>query len=230
MTHLLPIRQPMHPSAFSETRIRGVRVGKAILNIVTDFAEQGWAIRENFLDEQHWRAMADEAGQLWEQGAFRKAGMGRLAEHRLQAEIRGDYSLWLDPQQTPAAFRFVAEELEALRAALNASLYLGLFEFEAHLAIYPPGASYARHVDQLHGSAARRVSMAFYLNDGWRATDGGELCLYPPSIPRRAVTRKMMVLPAGGTLAVFGSADMPHAVRPATRPRLSLSGWFRSRA
>ena len=38
-----------------------------------------------------------------------------------------------------------------------------------------------------------------------------------------------ITLPQAGTLALFLSADMPHEVLPATRERLSLTGWFRRR-
>ena len=58
---------------------------------------------------------------------------------------------------------------------LNREAFLGLFELEMHYAWYPPGAGYARHIDQPHGSGQRRVSLVLYLNRRWRAGDGGEL-------------------------------------------------------
>lgn len=38
------------------------------------------------------------------------------------------------------------------------------------------------------------------------------------------------VLPQAGTLMVFMSAQWPHEVLPATRDRLSITGWFLRRA
>jgi SM-20-related protein len=38
------------------------------------------------------------------------------------------------------------------------------------------------------------------------------------------------VAPQAGTLMVFMSAQWPHEVLPATRDRLSITGWFRRRA
>ena len=35
--------------------------------------------------------------------------------------------------------------------------------------------------------------------------------------------------PAAGTLVVFMSGDFPHEVLPASRERLSLTGWYRRR-
>ena len=62
-----------------------------------------------------------------------------------------------------------------------------------------------------------------YLNDGWQAEDGGQLRLY------LADGQVRDVLPEAGTLVVFLSADIPHEVLPASRDRLSLTGWFRRR-
>ncbi|MNF18077.1 hypothetical protein D3C80_2219580 [compost metagenome] len=37
------------------------------------------------------------------------------------------------------------------------------------------------------------------------------------------------VMPTGGCLVVFLSGDVPHEVLPASRDRLSITGWFRRR-
>lgn len=207
-----------------------VRVTTFAQAMAGDFVTQGWAVRENFLELARWQALAAEAERLWEQGAFRKAGIGRVSAQRVDTGIRGDYTLWLDEQLTPTACEFVARELEALRSTLNAAAYLGLFEFEGHFAMYPAGAGYARHLDQPGGSEARRISMVLYLNADWQACDGGELCLYPPAQTQAIAAAAIKVLPRGGTLAIFASAGTHHEVRAARRARLSLSGWLRSRA
>jgi len=66
---------------------------------------------------------------------------------------------------------------EQLRLQLNRDLFLGLFELESHYAWYPPGAAYARHVDQPYGRSARRVSLVLYLNENWDQHAGGD-CKY----------------------------------------------------
>ena len=223
------LQAPIRPALSAITDAAGTHAARLAPGIAGDFLRQAWVVRENFLEDELRRELASEAQQLWEQGAFRKAGIGRDARHRVHAGVRGDFSLWLDTQVTPIACRFVATELEALRRALNASAYLGLFEFEGHLAVYPPGTGYARHLDQLRGTSARRVSVVVYLNDDWKTADGGELHLYPPVRAFHAANDCVIVPPIGGMLVVFGSADMPHEVRPATRTRFSLSGWFRCR-
>lgn len=223
--------QVLNLPAMTAAQVAGdVHVTTLVQAMAGDFVRQGWAVRKNFLELARWQALAAEAEQLWEQGAFRKAGIGRVAAQHVDAGIRGDYTLWLDAQRTSAATGFVARELEALRSTLNAAAYLGLFEFEGHFARYPADARYARHLDQPGGSEARRVSVVLYLNADWQAGDGGELCLYPSGPLQATAATAVRVLPRGGTLAIFASADTHHEVRTARRARLSLSGWLRSRA
>jgi SM-20-related protein len=102
-------------------------------------------------------------------------------------------------------------------------LYLGLEDFESHFALYPPGAFYLKHLDRFRDNDRRTVSAVLYLNQDWQAEQGGALRLYLADGETRDV------LPQAGSLLVFLSADMPHEVLPATRDRLSLTGWFRRR-
>jgi SM-20-related protein len=67
------------------------------------------------------------------------------------------------------------------------------------------------------------VSAVFYLNPAWQPEQGGVLRLYLADQTTRDVP------PEAGSLLVFLSADMPHEVLPASRERLSLTGWFRRR-
>lgn len=190
--------------------------------IAAGIAGQEWVVQPGFLDTARCGALRAEAEALRQAGLFRAAGIGHVAEHR--RDIRSDELLWIEPDITPQAAALVEQEIEALRLAVNAATYLGLHEFEGHYAAYPPGASYERHLDQFRGDDRRVVSMVLYLNEAWNPADGGELKLYP-----RGDAAPVIVLPAGGTLVCFLSADIPHEVLPARRLRLSLTGWFRRR-
>src|SRR5690606_9351760 len=122
---------------------------------------------------------------------------------------------------------FIEEHLEPLRLAVNRSLYLGLYEYEGHVTVYPPGAHYARHIDQFQDAAHRKLSLILYLNDDdWSAGDGGELRLF---LPGPAGEEIVDVRPEGGTLVAFLSHEIPHEVRETRRERYSLTGWFRTR-
>ncbi|MGC1819247.1 MAG: 2OG-Fe(II) oxygenase, partial [Casimicrobiaceae bacterium] len=112
---------------------------------------------------------------------------------------------------------------ETLRVAMNRELMMGLERFEAHYAIYPPGARYVRHLDRFHDDDARALSCVLYLNRAWRPEDGGALRLHPDRGDARDV------LPQGGTLVVFLAGRLEHEVLPARRTRASLTGWFSRR-
>ena len=98
-------------------------------------------------------------------------------------------------------------------------------ETECHFSRYPAGAFYKTHLDRFGDQDARVVSLVFYLNENWQAHEGGELVIHHPN--GGASER---VLPCSGTMVAFLSAEFPHEVLPATRPRLALSGWMRRRS
>jgi SM-20-related protein len=97
-----------------------------------------------------------------------------------------------------------------------------LFDLELHYARYPPGGSYARHIDQLHGRNERAVSFVLYLNDAWKPGHGGELRIFNPEGIRD-------IEPIAGRLVCFLTAGREHAVLPTRQVRLSITGWFRRR-
>ena len=100
---------------------------------------------------------------------------------------------------------------------------LGLFSFEGHYALYPPGAFYRRHRDRFRDDDARLLSCVSISMMAWTAADGGALRLYLPG------KDTCDVLPIGGTLVCFLADRHEHEVLPATRDRLAIAGWFRRR-
>jgi len=153
---------------------------------------------------------------------FAPAAMGRSRE-RVRA-IRGDVTSWLDDAQE--ADRSYLAVMEELRLALNQHLYLGLFDYECHYAIYGVGAAYDRHVDTFSGGRNRLLSTVVYLHEEWTPADGGELLLYRPA-GQSATTR---ILPKPGLMVLFLSQEFPHEVLAARKARHSIAGWFRGRA
>jgi SM-20-related protein len=112
--------------------------------------------------------------------------------------------------------------MNQLKDGLNRRLFMGLFDFESHYAVYEPGAFYKKHLDSLHGSQNRILSTVFFLNPDWQENDGGELILYDESdLPLEVVN------PNIGTLVLFLSERFPHEVRPTMKTRNSIAGWFR---
>jgi SM-20-related protein len=190
-------------------------------------AERGWACTQEFLPDASWRALATEVRAEHACGGLRAAGVGAGERYRMSGDVRGDLVLWLEATRMSLPQQDAMSRLDALRRTLNRELQLGLFEFEGHFSLYPPGARYRRHRDQHRGSQARVVSCVLYLNPEWEAAHGGQLRLYLDENDERAYCD---LLPEGGTLVCFLSDRFPHEVLPAQRERLSLTGWFRRRS
>lgn len=176
-------------------------------------AGPGWSVLPGWLPLAEVRALRALPLPL------RPAGVGRGATHIKARAIRGDAIAWLEPDQ-PAAGALL-QRFDTLRQTLNGTFFLGLTHIEAHLACYPPGAGYARHLDRFRDDDARVISAVLYLNEGWDPADGGQLRLYPEGID------PVDVQPEAGTLVLFPSAHLPHEVLPARRERWSVAGWFR---
>ncbi len=193
--------------------------------IAADLAERGWSCCEEFLPAAIVGELRDEAYAVQMRGELHSAAVGAGVRRAVRPAIRGDEICWLTPPFSPAVAR-LADELEQLRLALNRELMLGLFDLELQFARYAPGCGYARHLDQIAGSEARVLSLALYLNDDWRAEEGGALRLYTPE---NRDAPFLAFAPQAGRLVSFLSDRFEHEVLPATRERLSVTGWFRRR-
>lgn len=192
--------------------------------IADAISARGWCVVQDFVAPAMVRALKDEAQRAWHAGQFRPAGMGRGPRHHLDATVRGDATAWIEPGSAASATNGLLARLESLRQTLNARCYLGLFDVEAHFARYDEGARYARHLDRFRDDSKRVVSCVLYLNTAWQPVDGGQLILDTGD------GRQYEVLPEGGTLVVFLSANFPHEVLPSHRERWSIAAWLRTRA
>ena len=198
------------------------------MGIGEDLAATGISVQDGYVNLARVHALRECLHARRRNGDFAQARIGRDATLQRNPEVRGDRTCWL------CAPMFAAEDellldFERLRMELNRDLYLGLFELELHYAWYPPGARYARHIDNARGSVAspeggaRRVSLVLYLNDGWQSGAGGELELYEDRVGCRRIE------PIAGRLVCFLTEGREHAVLPAQRDRFSVSGWYRAR-
>jgi SM-20-related protein len=183
----------------------------------------GVAVRDHFLSQSHCQALIDCAQQRRARGEFAAARIGGGDAAQRRADIRGDSICWIAPPLLPAE-QTLLTELESLRLAINRTLLLGLFDLELHYAWYPPGAGYARHVDQPHGRTQRQVSLVLYLNAEWTPQSGGALRIFDAAHGYRDIA------PIGGRLVSFLTSGREHAVLATQLDRLSISGWFRTRA
>lgn len=190
--------------------------------IIDDLAARGWSRLDNVLPATLTHELAEECRKRARAGALNPAGVGRGQGLAVREGIRGDSIQWLEHGQSAPSDGYL-QAMDELRSALNQAFYLGLEDFECHFACYPPGAFYQKHLDRFRDDDRRTVTAVYYLNEAWQTEQGGALRLY------LADDTELDVLPSAGTLVLFISAELPHEVLPATRERLSLTGWFRRR-
>jgi SM-20-related protein len=152
---------------------------------------------------------------------FQAAHVGRGVAKKQIGAIRGDVIDWLNAENSTDQ-RYLSC-MEELRLGLNSTLFLGLFDYECHYAIYGEGDGYAKHSDVLQGKKNRILTTVLYLNEDWQAGDGGELVVFETTGKSIITT----VNPTFGTMIIFLSDSFPHQVLLSHTTRRSIAGWFR---
>jgi len=185
-------------------------------------ADQNWAVVPSFISSLEVHELSLEIDKLQHANQLRPAGIGRGDRTGIHPEIRRDVICWLDPPSIPAPQKRLLSQLEELKVYLNRALFLGLRTMEGHVALYPEGGFYRRHLDRFQDDDARVISIVLYLNNHWQREWGGQLKLY---LGEQGLVEE--VQPTGGTLVAFLSDQIPHEVIPALRPRKSFAGWYR---
>lgn len=193
----------------------------------TDF--DAWVdqlLADQYIDLQGWmddailEPLHDLLIQEQSAGVLRSAHIGRGLEEQIRAEIRSDkIAWWPNTPQHPAQLAYLAK-LEAWWQHLNRTCFTSIRGGEFHSACYPPGAFYARHLDQFRGDRARVISVITYLNPDWTDEDGGHLALYTDKGP-------VHILPRWGRTVMFRSEELEHEVLPGRKERRSITGWLR---
>lgn len=194
--------------------------------ISSEIYQNSYAIVDDFIDEDFRKALLKEQTELLNAGMFRHAAVGKGGQKQVRTEIRSDEVLWMDPENLSPLQAVYWEKLEQIRQVLNQRCFLGLRSFEGHFARYPVGSFYKKHLDQFHAVPHRMVTIILYLNDSWSTEDEGALRMYFPQ--EDGSERVEDVLPVGGRLVVFLSAEIPHEVLPTKKERISITGWLKN--
>jgi SM-20-related protein len=187
--------------------------------IADGLAENSYAVADQFLSDEEVNAILNL--EEFESGLdhFKKAGIGKNQSLQINETIRGDYIHWVDKNSASPALKIYLERLNALIGFLNQNLFLSLKDYEVHLTTYPAGTFYKRHLDQFNRDDHRKLSVICYLNHDWKDDEGGQLRMHLPD-------RSIDFLPLAGRLICFRSDHIEHEVLPASRARLSLTGWI----
>lgn len=133
-------------------------------------------------------------------------------------DYRGDEIHWLE--HNDPVENLIQYKLEQLKTHLNSRFYLGLKSVEAHLAHYPVGKGYGKHLDATKDNNERVVSLVTYLNEDWSEHDEGQLRLYTND-------GIIDIEPKAGTTVLFVSDEVEHEVLTTNTDRYSIAAWFR---
>lgn len=162
--------------------------------------------------------LQDRIDELYQTGELDKAGIGKQLDNQVNRDIRGDLTMWIEPNEAMPITELAFERLRSLTVALNRELWLGLKDLEAHFAYYPAGTFYKRHADRFRNNPHRVISVVLYLNLNWQPDHGGKLRVYKEG-------GQIDIEPIGGRLVCFRS-ELEHEVLPTHQPRYSLTGWM----
>ena len=194
--------------------------------IADNLAENGYAVCDDFLNSTEIEAILALKILKADIHSLQRAGIGKESRQVIN-EIRGDYVEWIDKQNAADPIKVYLEQLQRLMQFLNQSLFLSMKDLEIHVARYPEGAFYKRHLDTFQNDDRRKLSIVCYLNDqDWQPEYGGELAIY---INKEDGEVTETIYPVKGRMVIFESQVLEHEVKPVKQPRLSITGWLRTR-
>lgn len=177
-------------------------------------------ISGSFLNEGLALRLAVNLKNLFTGGLLNPAGTGNETLAVFNRAVRGDQIYWLDRGHNDTTENDFFDLMDSFVAYLNETCYTGITGYEFHYTLYETGAFYKKHLDQFKSNGSRQYSMVMYLNPGWIAADGGELCIYPNSIAQ-------LIAPINGTSVFFKSNELEHEVLITHKPRMSITGWLK---
>lgn len=181
-------------------------------------AQQNYVVVDNYFPENILDNIQSFFNQKIEENELKKAAIGATGNEMIIESIRGDYTFWLDKNRDQDELR-IFPFLDEMVNLFNRSFFLSLSDYEFHLALYPPGSFYKKHLDQFQGRNNRMISMIIYLNEAWSKGDGGELRVYEKN-------GHTDIPPLLNRCVLFRSDELYHEVLIANKPRRSITGWL----
>lgn len=188
-------------------------------DIFDKMAQQDYVVLDNFLEVQTIQRTMDFFRNKEDEDVFKKAAIGSSGNELIIHEVRGDYTFWMDKNRD-AELSDLFEVLDQVKFWINRMCFLSLSDYEFHLALYPKGSFYKRHLDQFAGRNNRMISVIIYLNKNWKNGDGGELRIYPEE------NDSLDIQPLYNRCVLFRSDTLEHEVLKANKDRKSVTGWM----
>ncbi|ESU23720.1 2OG-Fe(II) oxygenase [Flavobacterium enshiense DK69] len=195
--------------------------------IIDDLMNQKFSIADNFFAPDEVALLRKNLLRKFDERNFKKSAIGNQDREQIAEEVRGDFILWLDEQNADEAEQLYFERINDFVRYLNRTCFLGIQDMEFHYALYPEGTFYKRHLDTFQNDSRRKLSMVCYLNEEhWQMDYGGELTIYKNEDGNET---ELNVVPVQGRMVIFESQVLEHEVKPVRQPRLSITGWLKTR-
>lgn len=195
--------------------------------IISGLLEDQYCIVEDFFDLEEVAILRKSLLDKYENDAFKKAAIGNRTNENIERSVRGDFILWINEADAGAAERIFFNKLNSLIEYLNKTCFLGILQKEFHYALYPEGTFYKRHLDTFQNDDRRKLSLVCYLNnEDWKPENGGELVIYKEE---NGIEAAKNIYPFPGRVVIFESQMLEHEVKPVKTPRLSITGWLKTR-
>lgn len=211
---------------------------EVILPLIAD----SWCVVDNLLPLSFAESILKHLNIRNDQEAFQSARIGSAGHLQTNSTLRGDKTLWLDESllsrdsgelndEQKTEFE-ILKTLTKFRDIFKEELLMSLTQIDVHYAIYPPGHGYKTHYDRKGHNNTRELTFILYLNQNWEKIDGGELVLFDKNTSEDTDENKgsvfQIVEPYFNRMVFFKSQMFPHQVKPSTKHRKSLTGWFKS--
>ena len=195
--------------------------------IISDLLEKKYSVIDNFFDKNEVDLLRSTLLEKYEEDNFKKAAIGNKTNEMIAKSVRGDFILWINEAQAGLAEQLYFKKINSLVEYLNRTCFMGILTKEFHYALYPEGTFYKRHLDTFQNDGRRKLSMVCYLNeDNWKPENGGELAIYTQE---NGMEQEIDIYPLPGRIVIFESQELEHEVKTVHVPRLSITGWLKTR-
>ncbi len=188
--------------------------------LINSYLENKVGIAPFFLSPELTSGLRENISRLQAEELLFAARIGNAEIKDSDQKMRGDKIYWLDRSHADKFEQEFLDHAQHFIDHLNQTCYAGINACEFHYAVYETGSFYKRHKDQFKNDDSRKFSLITYLNDDWKAGDGGELLIY------NAETVEQIV-PNAQTAVLFKADETEHEVAVTNRTRLSITGWLK---
>lgn len=189
------------------------------INGVDTLSNTDYLIYDNLFPDNILEGLRETLKKHVAEEDFIKASIGTQADKQLNREIRGDNIFWLNKNDPEESIQFFFEFAEEYKQVLNRYCFLNISDYEFHMAHYPAGSFYKKHLDQFRERNNRVISTILYLNKNWEPPQGGELKIYLEDEVR-------IIEPKYGRIVSFKSDLIEHEVMKTHVDRYSITGWM----